>query len=244
MRDVTLAYQGGAEDGCGVPSQALAAMINIVAVSPSGPGHFKAWAHPLPAPTASTLNYGAVAGLGALANGIAVPICDTRTDPCLADFVLFNRLSVTHVVVDVVGYFAPAALATTGPAGPPGVAGPTGPRGPQGPVGPQGPAGAPGAAGATGPQGYPGPPGLQGPQGLKGDKGDKGDRGPAVTTFCLAKQTPNSNESCGCTRVLARTIGLQACYVTSDGDPCSANGCPGCFPQSLYALCCVCAYPF
>jgi hypothetical protein len=136
MRDVTLAYQGGAVDGCGIPSEALAAMINIVAVSPSGPGHFRVWAHPLPAPTASTLNYGAVAGLSALANGIAVPICDTRTDPCLADFVLFNRLSVTHVVVDVVGYFAPAALATTGPAGPPGVAGPIGPQGPPGPPGP------------------------------------------------------------------------------------------------------------
>jgi hypothetical protein len=146
LRDTSLTYQGGAPNGCGIPSQALAAMLDIVAVTPAGPGHIKAWAHPLPEPVSSTLNFGAVAGLNAIANAIAVPICDTRTDPCLADFDIVGKVSTVHLVVDVVGYFAPAAIAITGEAGPPGVAGPTGPQGPQGEQGPPGPSVGPIAA--------------------------------------------------------------------------------------------------
>jgi hypothetical protein len=240
MRDTTLSYQGGAAGGCGVPSEALAAMVNIVAVSPSGPGHFKVWAHPLPAPAASTLNYGAVAGLNALANGIAVPLCDARIHPCLADLVVFNRLSLSHLVVDVVGYFAPAALATTGLAGPPGVMGPMGPRGLTGPIGPGGSPGVDGPDGPRGPQGPQGPTGPQGTKGPRGDKGDRGDVGLPVRTFCLSRQTPDTFASCGCAHVVVRDISPTGCSRTSDTGSCSANGCPSCFPQSLYALCCVC----
>jgi hypothetical protein len=163
LRDTTLAYQGGAAAGCGIPSEAVAAMLNIVAITPSGTGHFKVWAHPRPMPTASILNYGAVPGLTGLANGIAIPICDTGTDPCLADFQVYSHASATHLVVDVVGYFSPAALATSGPAGPTGVAGPMGPTGPQGPLGPQGPQGTQGPVGLQGPTGPSGPTGPTGP---------------------------------------------------------------------------------
>ncbi len=237
MRGVPLDSQGGAGAGCGIPAEALAAMVNIVAVTPSGPGHIKAWAHPLPMPTASTLNYGAIAGLNALANGIAIPICDTRTDPCYADFDVFNHLSTIHLVVDVVGYFAPAALATTGEAGPTGATGPAGPEGPAGPTGSRG------ATGATGPMGSPGPTGPVGPTGPigpTGPKGDKGDRGPAVTTYCVGTQTPDHEASCGCSHTLSRMIGWYNCSVTSDTNRCSVDGCKNCYPTALYALCCVC----
>jgi len=246
MRDVTLSYQGGAADGCGIPSEALAAMVNIVAVTPSGPGHFKVWAHPLVKPTASTLNYGAVAGLNALANGIAIPICDTGTDPCLADFVVFNHASVAHLVVDVVGYFGPAAIATTGPAGPTGVAGPMGPQGPTGPQGATGPQGPVGPAGATGPQGAvgpAGPTGARGPTGPTGPTGPRGPTGPAVhTTAACADGAYNTGSGtpcvsvCGATQIVAAQWGN--CSVTADTGSCSAINVTG--PPAMFGLCCVC----
>jgi hypothetical protein len=49
--------------------------------------------------------------------------------------------AATHAVVDIVGYFGPAAIAGCGPPGPPGPPGLTGPPGPAGPPGPEGPTG-------------------------------------------------------------------------------------------------------
>jgi hypothetical protein len=257
LRGPGLSDQGGNKFGCAVPSEALAAMLNVAAVSPMGPGHLRVWASPLPMPGVSTLQYGAVAGLDTIANGIAVPVCDTRTDTCLADFMVFNYGSVTHLVVDVVGYFAPAAVATAGPEGPPGVAGPSGPQGLQGEpgakgepgekgavgdqglAGSQGPPGAQGIPGLQGERGPQGSPGAQGPTGPKGKTGATGDRGPAVTTFCTAKQTPDSSEACNCSTA-HRTVGLTACSVTSDASRCAVNPCTTCLPRQLYALCCVC----
>jgi Collagen triple helix repeat (20 copies) len=237
LRDTSLSYQGGDADGCGIPSEALAAMVNVVAASPSGAGHLRVWAHPLTMPTASTLNYGAIAGLNAIANGIAIPICDTRTDPCLADFVIFNRNSITHLVVDVVGYFAPAAIATTGPAGPPGVAGPTGPKGDTGATGPVGPQG---AQGLTGPQGPQGPTGLTGATGAQGPQGPPGP--PVHTSAACADGGYVASPPCfnQCGRSNEKIVAAQTgnCAVTSDTGSCSAvtttgdNGHPG--------LCCVC----
>jgi len=236
MRDTSLSYQGGAASGCGIPAEALAAMVNLTVVSPSGPGHIRVWAHPLAMPPASTLNYGAVAGLSALANGIAIPICDTRTaiDGCPADFVVFNRLSTTHLVVDVVGYFAPAAIATTGPAGPPGVAGPAGPQGPTGPVGATGPRG---LQGLTGPQGA---PGLNGATGATGARGPTGPTGPTVNTSAACADgaysvgTPCVTQ---CGNSSARVVAAQTgeCTVTSD-----TGSCIGHTVGTKLGLCCVC----
>jgi len=231
MRDTSLAYQGGAAGGCGIPSEALAAMVNITAVAPSGGGFFTVWAHPLPRPLVSTLNYGAVPSLPALANGIAIPICDTRTDPCLADFEVFNRLSTTHLVVDVVGYFAPAAIATTGPAGPPGVAGPAGPQGPTGPVGATGPQGMQGATGAQG---------LPGPTGATGTRGPTGPTGPAVhTSAACADGAYNGGTPClaQCGSSSARIVAAQTgdCTVTADTGTCTAKT-----VGTKLGLCCVC----
>src|SRR3990172_5854225 len=106
-----LSTQGGSPVGCGVPENtAKAAVLNFVTVAPAGQGHLRAWAYhdpPLPPPFfASFVIYGSVPGLPAIANGIAVPICDTGLSACDFDLRLRAYGSPTHVVLDVVGFFA------------------------------------------------------------------------------------------------------------------------------------------
>lgn len=102
--------QGGAAGYCGVPfGPATAAMLNFVATSSAGPGNLQAWPFGGTIPTASTLNYGSVAGIASIANGLAIPICDPAVSTCTRDFTVQANNSNTHVVVDVVGYFSASA---------------------------------------------------------------------------------------------------------------------------------------
>jgi len=104
------ASQGGAAGFCGVPfGPATAAMLNFVATSSAGPGNLQTWPYGGAIPTASRLNYGSVAGLASIANGLAIPICDPSVSTCTRDFTVRANNSNTHVVVDVVGYFSPSA---------------------------------------------------------------------------------------------------------------------------------------
>jgi hypothetical protein len=236
LRDASLSAQGGAAAGCGIPTEAVAAMVNITVVTPSGAGHIRVWAPPDAMPLAATLNYGAVAGLSALANGITIPVCDTRVDPagCTVDFKVFNRLSITHLVVDVAGYFAPAAIATTGPAGPTGVAGPSGAQGATGPAG---------ATGPQGPQGLTGPQGLQGLPGVTGATGARGPTGPTGPTVSTSAACADGAFSVGtpcvpqCGSTTARVVAYQTgeCSVTSDTGSCLGHN-----AGTKLGLCCVC----
>src|SRR5206468_1363711 len=101
--------QGGSATGCGVPfGPATAAMLNFAAASPPGPGNLRGYAFATPAPTApnaSILNYGVVAGLPAIANGVVVPICDVTATSCTSDLIIKAAPNGTDVVVDVLGYF-------------------------------------------------------------------------------------------------------------------------------------------
>ncbi len=108
--------QGGTAGGCGVPVGATSAIINFVTVQPAGPGNIRAWAvaNPQPpAPLAAVMNYGAVTGLPAIANGVAVPLCNPAATSCaLGDLRLQADTSATDILGDVVGYFrSPAAPA-------------------------------------------------------------------------------------------------------------------------------------
>ncbi len=111
--------QGGTTGGCHVPVGATAAVLNIVAVTPGGPGNLRAYAYdePLPAPpTAAVLNFGSVNGLPAIANGAIVPLCDPLSMTCTFDMIIFAAVSSLDVVVDVAGYFTAfptAAIMTT-----------------------------------------------------------------------------------------------------------------------------------
>jgi hypothetical protein len=105
----SLASQGGNPSGCGIPlGPATAVIINFAAVTPTGSGNLRAWAvadpQP-PAPTAAVMNFSTA--LPALANGVAVPICDPAATSCAAgDLRLQADVSSVHVVGDVVGYFS------------------------------------------------------------------------------------------------------------------------------------------
>ena len=101
-----LSPQGGFATGCGIPAfvggdaQAAAVVINYVAVEPTGSGHLVTWPTDQPQPDTSTLNY----SLGDnLANGIITALSQTETG---ADLSVRAGVSDTHLVADVVGYFA------------------------------------------------------------------------------------------------------------------------------------------
>ena len=110
----TTPAQGGKSSGCGIPdlsadgglegNLARAVALNIVAVNPAGPGHLTAWPTNQQPPEASVINYGTA---GALANGIALPLCDTESfNPCTSGDLSFQAaVSSVHLVVDVVGYY-------------------------------------------------------------------------------------------------------------------------------------------
>ena len=100
----SLASQGGATS-CGVPfGPAKAVYINVVAVSPVGPGHLTIHPYPSQAPLASILNFAAGQ---TIANGVLVPICDTSTTVCAFDFTLTMGPAPANVVIDVMGYVGP-----------------------------------------------------------------------------------------------------------------------------------------
>jgi hypothetical protein len=119
--------QGGSAGGCGIPDLntgdsspnfqniAKAVAINVVAVNPGGAGDLRAWPAGLPSPpSASILNYAAVAGLN-IANGIIVPMCgEVAAAPCANGDITFRAdVSGAHLVVDVVGYFHAGSTAST-----------------------------------------------------------------------------------------------------------------------------------
>ncbi|MBL8226939.1 MAG: BACON domain-containing protein [Bryobacterales bacterium] len=97
-RDFRIAEQ------CGVPVGAGAYALNITAV-PSGPlSYLTAWPTGQPRPFVSTLN--ALAG-GVVANAAIVPAGANGSVSLFAT-------NPTHAVIDVTGYFAPAAFASGG----------------------------------------------------------------------------------------------------------------------------------
>jgi hypothetical protein len=106
-----LGSQGGATGGCNVPvGPATAAVINFVAVNPTGAGNLRAWAYSTPPqgpPGSSIINYTTVPGATLnLANGIVVPLCDAAQTSCPSlDLRVQADVSATHLVADVVGYF-------------------------------------------------------------------------------------------------------------------------------------------
>jgi hypothetical protein len=111
------ASQGGQAGGCGVPVGATAAMLNLVATGSTGMGHLraKAWAAGTPVmPNASIINFGIVSGLNALANGLALPICDPAAAACTYDLHVQSSVSNAHLVADVVGYFSSVEGVLTG----------------------------------------------------------------------------------------------------------------------------------
>jgi hypothetical protein len=105
--------QGGFPGNCGVPfGPATSVFINFVAVGPTGAGHLSAFAFGAVPLDASIINYTNVGGLN-IANGLAVPICNPAVSVCTFDLTVTANVSATHLVADVVGFFAaPVPLPT------------------------------------------------------------------------------------------------------------------------------------
>jgi hypothetical protein len=106
----SLASQGGDPNGCPIPgfkngfAQVQSVAINLVAVGPAGPGDIIAWASDASTPSASVINYANGGGLN-IANMVILPV---RQDVQGADFTVRAQASGTHLVADVLGYFADA----------------------------------------------------------------------------------------------------------------------------------------
>jgi hypothetical protein len=95
--------QGGSATGCGIPfGVAQAVTMTIVAVQPAATGYLRAWG--LGAmPNTSVLNYAAGE---VIADTAPIPVAPGGGD----DFAIFS-LATSHVVIDVLGYYA-APVAT------------------------------------------------------------------------------------------------------------------------------------
>jgi hypothetical protein len=93
-----LSDQGGSVVGCGIPlAVAQAVEMTIVAVQPASDGFLTAWGL-TEQPKTSVLNY---AAKDVIANTAIIPVVPGGGP----DFALFS-LATTHVVVDVLGFFA------------------------------------------------------------------------------------------------------------------------------------------
>ncbi len=224
IKATDLSDQGGNPAGCGVPGTATSAMVNLVAVTPTGQGNLKVWPYPSlePSNPYSMMNYGEVIGLNAIANGIAIPICDANAATCFYDFTIRAAGSSAHLVVDIVGYFGPAVISSSaeaGPPGPPGLQGPQGEEGPQGKEGPQGPAGPPVHTSAT----------CSGPY-------TSGVSGPSFPGS--APPAGGCTAVCGAGKVVANVTSHKTCKVTADTGSCEITNSSS--TSGSFVQCCVC----
>jgi len=83
-----------------VPSYANAVAINLTATNIYGGGWLTAWPQGTPKPATSSLNYGRVSGLPAIANGLIIPVTAGAT----YEMSIYVRTACDWII-DVMGYF-------------------------------------------------------------------------------------------------------------------------------------------
>ena len=100
----SLAPQGGSVTGCGLPLNAAAISMSVVAVKPAAGGYLRGWAQGTTEPATSFLNVTRNVTL----NGMTIQ--DLGDPHELLDFRIRNGAGAMHLVVDVTGYYiAPMA---------------------------------------------------------------------------------------------------------------------------------------
>jgi hypothetical protein len=92
-------------DRCGVPAEAVAASVTVTVAAPAGWGYMSVGASGVPLPPTSTLNW--TAPMETRANGAIVALGTGGSID------LFTS-TISHVVVDVAGYFVAAESSTVG----------------------------------------------------------------------------------------------------------------------------------
>lgn len=88
---------------CNVPATAKAVSLNATIVQPTVDGFFSLWPAGGTFPVVSTLNF--LANEPALANGAIVPLNTSTTPDLSTAYGSASGGGVTHVVLDVTGYF-------------------------------------------------------------------------------------------------------------------------------------------
>ncbi len=90
--------------GCGVPTTATAATLNVTLVNPSAAGFVKIWPFGTAEPQVSTINAAALEP--AIANGAIVPLgADASFQISLKYGTAPPPGATAHVIIDVTGYF-------------------------------------------------------------------------------------------------------------------------------------------
>lgn len=104
--DPDLRFQGGNQNGCGVPYGSATSVVVALTAIPDGTGFMRAWATGGALSTAAQLNYSSALNA---TNTTTVPICDPGSDPSgcgSGDLTLQAFGASTHVLGDVTGYFS------------------------------------------------------------------------------------------------------------------------------------------
>jgi hypothetical protein len=102
--------QGGTSGSCNIPVGATSVFFNFTVTNASASGFLTAYPYSqnnATQPNSSVVNYSTTTSSPAIANGIAVPICNSATTTCAYDFYVAANQGTTDLVVDVVGYYAP-----------------------------------------------------------------------------------------------------------------------------------------
>lgn len=104
--------QGGKSGGCGLPASATSVSISMVAVGPGHSGYLSAWPAGTAKPSASVLNYPAVADTS---TGLTITI-KPNVAAGAAQLSVFTSGGPTHLVIDVAGYYVPQMHGMVAPA--------------------------------------------------------------------------------------------------------------------------------
>lgn len=106
-----LSNQGGSATGCGIPPEAKTLLANFIVVAPSTNGELKAWASDLPPGGSSLIRFSNSTEGIQFDNAAPINLCDSPG--CASDFRVQSRFAVTHLRIDVMGYFSPKASGST-----------------------------------------------------------------------------------------------------------------------------------
>jgi hypothetical protein len=87
---------------CSVSTDAKAVVVNLAAVPVSGEGFITVWPFASARPLAGQLNYSSFISQAAISNSFIVQVCRGCSD----EISIYSFPGSTHVVVDVLGYFA------------------------------------------------------------------------------------------------------------------------------------------
>ncbi len=90
---------------CNIPlGPATAVALNITVTQEAGYGWLRAWPYGSTPPNASVINF--MPTTGDIANAMVMPICDPAATSCPQDLTVRADAAGTHVILDVMGYWA------------------------------------------------------------------------------------------------------------------------------------------